>query len=196
MMAGRKGLAAFLMLLVACSSPWGSAPPFSTVPIIATIYVPVHPPRLLAHGNHRPGEPPVPFGDAGSPPPTRPWASHLRASMPTASTTTSGTAWCPPSSTTTSRSHHLRLGCRHGALTTSTGCKAEKGDPGSPLLSPGLPSAGSLQRTPPGQAKTGHQRQPHAHRAHPTQCPCCQASMARVDPRVPPRNMPGHEEGC
>lgn len=102
MMAGHKGLAAFLMLLVGLLITMGIGSSFSTVPIIATIYVP-----LCIHLGFSPmatialvGTAGA-LGDAGSPPPTRRSAPH-RASMRTVSTTTSGTAWCQPSSTTTS----------------------------------------------------------------------------------------------
>ncbi|AZU48504.1 sodium:proton antiporter [Aeromonas hydrophila] len=104
MMAGHKGLAAFLMLLVGLLITMGIGSSFSTVPIIATIYVPLC--LHLGFSPWRPSlwwAPPAPWGMRAPPPPTRPWAPP-RASTPTASMTISGTAWCPPSSTTTSRS--------------------------------------------------------------------------------------------
>ncbi|OBX36534.1 Na+/H+ antiporter family protein [Halomonas elongata] len=106
MIGDNKGLAALIMLLVGLFITMGIGSSFSTIPIIASLYVPLalnfgfSPMATIALVGAA-----AALGDAGSP------ASDSTlgpppASMPTASTTTSGTAWCRPSCTTTSRWWH------------------------------------------------------------------------------------------
>ena len=67
MMAGHKGLAAFLMLLVGLLITMGIGSSFSTVPIIATIYVPLCLHLGFSPGDHLSGRHRRRPGDAGSP---------------------------------------------------------------------------------------------------------------------------------
>jgi hypothetical protein len=131
MMAGHKGLAAFLMLLVGLLITMGigsSSPPCPSSP---PSMCPVHPPRLLAHGDHRPGGHRGRAGGAGS---------RLRLDA---------RPHIGPQCRRSARPHlgqrganlhplqhppgDLRLDCRHGALSIPS--RQTKGDPGSPFLS-------------------------------------------------------------
>lgn len=98
-----KGIAAFLMLLVGLLITMGIGSSFSTVPIIATIYVPLclqlgfSPMAIIALVGTAGA-----LGDAGSPA-SDSTLGPTSGSTQMVSTTISGTAWCPPLFTTTSR---------------------------------------------------------------------------------------------